>query len=503
MSAVKISPESERLQNEVTAPPTIPPENLLQPPGKPPANGGGAFKKEEVTKKQSGLFNFSNTEAIKEKVRQRKAKGAGYNVENFYHEKGIFQKIARNTNFINVTLGVIVLNAMWISVDTDYNKGEAIFSDFQPIFIIADVGFFGYFSFELFVRFMAFKRKRDCLKDGWFKFDTTLVTLYLFDPFILGLMALGSGGGVNLPTAVLRLARLARLSRLVRMLKAFPELMIMIKGMVSAINTVSYVFLLLMIATYVFSIAIRNLVPADSYLEEAYFSKVWETAHKLILHGTFLDALSDFMYAVMGHIPEDDTQDPPRWFADDEPPDIVRLKAAYLPVWFLVWLYIIIACLAILNMLIGVLCEVISSVAAEEREAMIVDQVREKVGDIVNRLDENSDGTLTWEEFCRIFSDDVKEEAIAALECVNVDAANMVDVAEDFFFDHGKPVAVSFDEFMNMVLDLRGGQEATVKDIMSLGKHFNRNMMRTKKEMDDLDGKFDRVLSKMSMLFGQ
>merc|ERR1711865_11972 len=109
-------------------------------------------------------------------------------------------------------------------------------------------------SIELFIRFMAFKRKVCALRDPWFAFDTALVALYAFDPFAIGIMtAVQGGSGMDLPTSILRLFRLARLSRLTRMLRSLPELMIMIKGIVSATASVGYPMGLLLLVTYVFA----------------------------------------------------------------------------------------------------------------------------------------------------------------------------------------------------------------------------------------------------------
>merc|ERR1712151_1083405 len=91
-------------------------------------------------------------------------------------------------------------------------------------------------------------------------------------------------------------------------------------------------------------------------------------------------------------------------------------------------------------------------------------------GEIVEELDENGDGSISWSEFKAILD---HPGAIKALESVNVDAEAMVDMAEDFFFEDGQQVSVSFDEFMGLVLDLRGGQQATVKDMMGLGKRVS------------------------------
>merc|ERR1719456_2044539 len=115
-----------------------------------------------------------------------------------------------------------------------------------------------------------------------------------------------------------------------------------------------------MIITYVCAIALVNVVGKDSYIQEKYFPNVRESIHNLIIFGTFLDALSDFILAVK----------------------------AESPVCFIfTWIYISLASLTVMNMLIGVLCEVISAVAEEEKESMMVEKVNEMFGKIVEDLD--------------------------------------------------------------------------------------------------------------------
>jgi len=419
----------------------------------------------------AGLFPFSNTEAMKEKVRRQKVKPAPYHVHQCYHKTGLFQYLARHPLFENLTLGVIVVNAFWISVDTDGNTAETLLTA-KPYFVVADVMFFGYFSFELFVRFMAFRRKRLCCRDAWFVFDSTLVFLYAFDPFTLAIMAAAAGGsGLNLPTAVLRLFRLARLSRLVRMLRSLPQLMVMIKGMLSAAASVGYTLGLLLIITYVFAIALVNLRDSDSEIAVLYFSTVPEAMHNLIIFGTFLDSLSNF---------------------------ILLVKNESVPCFIFTWLYIALASLTVMNMLIGVLCEVISSVAQEEQESMVVEKVNDKFSAIVRELDTDNDGTLSWSEFEKIID---YPDAVAALDSVNVDPVGIVEMAEDFFWEDGAEVTVSFEEFMELVLDLRGGQPASVKDIMRLGKKFSQKFFSMNTKINRTDEKLDVIYAKLDEMW--
>merc|ERR1719160_1297391 len=73
-------------------------------------------------------------------------------------------------------------------------------------------------------------------------------------------------------------------------------------------------------------------------------------------------------------------------------------------------------------------------------------------------------------------------------------------MAEDLFFEDGERVTLSFEEFMEMVLDLRGGQGATVKDVMSLGKRFSHKFMTQKIRMDNVEKKMDNTAHKMDGL---
>lgn len=364
----------------------------------------------QSVRRNSGLFANSDTDAIKEKVRIRKLRPCPYNVQDLYWDTGFFQWLAKHPIFENVTLGIIMVNALWLAVDTDGNTAATLL-DAHAIYVFADFIFFLYFVMELFVRFMAFERKCKATRDGWFVFDSCLVTLYAFDPFVMTLMAIlqGSGSGPEFPTAVLRLIRLARLSRamrIVRMLRSLPELMIMIKGMMSAAASVGYTLFLLVMITYIFSIALRNMVPVDSdedAIYNLYFSTVPEAMHNLIVYATFLDDLSEFILTIKDQSPV---------------------------CFILTWLYISLASLTVMNMLIGVLCEVVGGIAEEERQSKIIDMVHQKFGDIVEQLDKNKDGLLSWQEFKVIVE---SEEAVRACESVNIDPESLVDMAEDFF----------------------------------------------------------------------
>jgi hypothetical protein len=323
-----------------------------------------------------------------------------------------------------------------------------------------------YFSLELFIRFVAFERKLNSMKDGWFVFDSTLVALYALDPFVLTIVAAVSGGSdLPFPTSILRLFRLARLTRLVRMLRSFPELVIMVKGMLTAVASVMYCLGLLIMITYVFSIALTQI--SDREYEggvwETYYTSVPHAMYTLAVYGLFGDNLAEFC-------------------------DMNRVENTACLI--IVTIYVVLASMTVLNMLIGILCQVISAVAVEEREAIMVDEVHAKFEQILNSMDKDHNGTVSWQEFQVILTN---QDALRALEAVDVDPEGLVDTAEDNFFTDVGEQEVSFAALMRLILESRGGQEAAVSDVVRLRKRCGRMISDVKHLAEEVDEKLDNL----------
>merc|ERR1711870_66725 len=154
-----------------------------------------------------------------------------------------------------------------------------------------------YFSFEWLARFMAFARKRDCLKDAWFVFDSALVSTMVLETWVLMviMLAINSDGSGSLGNPgflrLFRLMRLSRMFRMVRLLRAMPELMVMIKAMTVAMRSMLFALCLLMGIVYVFAIAftqvMENTDPGDKY-----FKTVGDAMQALLLIGILCEVVS-------------------------------------------------------------------------------------------------------------------------------------------------------------------------------------------------------------------
>merc|ERR1719210_1896437 len=157
-------------------------------------------------------------------------------------------------------------------------------------------------------------------------------------------------GGSLSNTSILRLFRLVRLARMARMAKLvrlMPELMILLKGMMVATQTVFYTLCLLMLFIYVFAIAFMQLTKGTS-LQKPYFNGMLTTMKNLLLYGILPDSAH---------------------FVDE-------LSKEHVFFAILMLLYILIGSLMVMNMLVGVLVEVVKTVSSIEKEQMEVNFVR-------------------------------------------------------------------------------------------------------------------------------
>lgn len=223
----------------------------------------------------------TDVEDLKQSVRQKMSKQT-YSVKDFYKSNGIFQRIAKSNYFENFTLFIIGVNSLWIWVDTD-NNDAAIITEAKMEFQIVENIFCAFFTFEWVVRWMAFRRTSFAFRDAWFVFDTLLVTLMILEtwitPIVLGVLSISSDGiGDASILRLVRLLRLARMTRVAKLLRAFPEVLIMIKGISAAARSVFFTICLLLLVLYIFGIAFRQICVGLG-IGEAHFPTVPEVHH--------------------------------------------------------------------------------------------------------------------------------------------------------------------------------------------------------------------------------
>merc|ERR1712187_584112 len=141
-----------------------------------------------------------------------------------------------------------------------------------------------------------------------------------------------------------------------------------------------------------------------------------------------------------------------------------------------------------MNMLIGVLCEVISSVAQREKEKLASAFWADKVHKVLDGMRTNSGGLISRREFSALLHN---PEAIQSLRDVDVEPLALVDMADMLFQSdsNGQEFenTLDFNTFMHKVMQLRESNVATVRDVnvlkqFILHQNSDRNLVLRRME---------------------
>jgi hypothetical protein len=234
------------------------------------------------------------------------------------------------------------------------------------------------------------------------------------------------------------------------LLRLFPEVMVLLKAIMVAARSVFFTVLLLTVIVYVFSIAFVQL-SSGTALGNKYFSddddlpSISAGMFTLVVHGTLYNELADFAR--------------------------MCFKEHVLFGLTLV-LFLVVGPWTVMNMLVGVLVQVVDIVAAAEEDMatrrLVIDQLMEAMV----KLDENGDEILSQDEFTGLLQ---MPEVVSVFNEADID---VVALAKDPDIVFAGEQELSFKDFFAEVLLLRGNNAATVKDIVQLRKQLYKEFRR-------------------------
>jgi hypothetical protein len=370
-------------------------------------------------------------------------------VSDLYHKDGCATKIATNSYFEYTTLFVILLNAVWISIDLDNNDAQALLYA-HPVWIVAENLFCLYFCFDVVVRFMAYKKAKYCLKDPWFPFDVSLVAVMIIETWILTLILLAMGGeGASFDAGsvgiirTLRLAKVVRVTRMAKLVRKCPEVLVLVKAVGVASRTVMFVFLLIFVILYIFAVVFRQLTKGESIGDE-WFPGVPASMNTLLLDGIMPTTAA--------------------WVHD--------ISGADASLWPLLLFFLILVSVILMNMLVGILVEIIGAVATAEKEGEIVALLSEKLQAATLRegladFELDPDLLISRDMFHDILRNDVVRKV---LEDADVDV-KALDILRHVVYDDVVPTTnsngedgIQFKDIIDITMDLRGHVPSNVKN---------------------------------------
>jgi ABC-type multidrug transport system fused ATPase/permease subunit len=212
----------------------------------------------------------------------------------------------------------------------------------------------------------------------------------------------------------------------------------MIKGLRAATRAVLSTLLMLAFLVYIFAI-IMNLLLKEKQEFVGVFDTIPNSMWTLLIDGTFLDnigAITKKMQELEFMIASAST--------------------------FVFMMFVLLAAMTVMNMLIGVLCEIVSMVARNEEEQQAVSLVKRTLLVMLQRLDEDLSGSVSFEELESLIED---HEALEVLESLEIDIKHLL---QHFEMLYSEVTEVEIGVLMEMMLEFRGTRPVSVKDIIDI-----------------------------------
>ncbi|CAK9001594.1 unnamed protein product [Durusdinium trenchii] len=400
---------------------------------------GFSYVRSAKNKRKSVKGGGRQTFSMKDKVQDIFA--AQMSTRDKYKKSGVAQKIVRSTHFENLCMFVIFLNAIWIGIDMSLNDAEVLAYADAP-FVVVENLFCCFFFFEILVRLLAFDRTWGAFKDRWFLFDFALVVLMVTETWIMFLIVRISTDPTQtqeqaFDSSVLRLlklVRITRVARIARLLRQVPEVMILLKGIGVASRSVMFTCLILLCVIYIFAIALTQL-SEDTPLGQAYFPTLADGMFSLLFHGCFFQGLPDFARLCF------------------------KENVMY---GFSLLFFVVLAPLTVMNMIVGVLVEVVGIVAAAEQDAATKKSLLESLREALNKLDLHMINTITKAEFGKVVN---RPDIVSIFLEAGIDIVALLRDPDIVFAGDSD---MNLEEFLEEIITLRGANVATVKDLGQL-----------------------------------
>jgi hypothetical protein len=262
-----------------------------------------------------------------------------------------------------------------------------------------------------------------------------------------------------------------------RLLRAMPEIMTLLLGMVAAFRSVFFTLLLLVLFLYVFGIIFRTLgdsftPPIGSEDGDEFFPTVTYSMWMLLMHCTFLDNVTDVGFAI---------------------------EARSYVMTFLFVFFIFLSSFTVLNMLIGILCQIVSDVKKEKDQQSEFGYLRISLFDIFEcysrsmKLSDNKDELVIGKaDFKMLVSN---PEVVEALVKFGTDITGL-ETLTDVLFDEGDetPQEMNFEEFLGVCQRVQGDHPVRVTDIVELRSYFKYKIQT---EVEVLKARSDVLAAKL------
>ncbi|CAD7964269.1 unnamed protein product [Amoebophrya sp. A25] len=336
-----------------------------------------------------------------------------------------------NSQKFDMAVGlVIILNSVTIGWES-----QASVSGMESIaaFAVVEHIFLAIYCIEIILRVCVFGAR--CIIDsGWVCFDFVLVVVGVLSSWILPLVF--TAGADELQTIlVLRVLRLLRLARAVRLLVAFRTLWMLVRGLLTSMDTILYTFFLIFLAVYLAAVLGVELITKNrsSYTGEPELLAIIDDKFKDVF-STMLTLMTFVTLDSIGGI------------------YIPLIK--FQPGLFLYFIsFLLIVSVALMNLVTAVLVQSAIEESENDKEVNAAYQKQQlaalmpEVRRIFKQLDEDGSGDISKQEVVRGLANNAQLKMDLEFFLGNHDP---IDLFEMLDVDGGGVIAI--DEFCDALL---------------------------------------------------
>ncbi|CAJ1404142.1 unnamed protein product [Effrenium voratum] len=145
---------------------------------------------------------------------------------------------------------------------------------------------------------------------------------------------------------------------------------------------------------------------------------------------------------------------------------------------FVFFLYVLLTNITVMNMLIGIVCEVVSEVKLKDEKNVAVDYLKRNLRQLLIELDEDQNQQISKKELNAARNMPRAREVLKELD---VDLDNLIVLTEPLFeqdVDAGREQEVTREELLNVILDMRGDRDVRMEDLVRLRCDLRRYLSR-------------------------
>mmetsp|Transcript_5059 Transcript_5059/g.9064 ORF Transcript_5059/g.9064 Transcript_5059/m.9064 type:complete len:581 (+) Transcript_5059:80-1822(+) len=379
------------------------------------------------------------------------------------------RKFVLSTKFERCSAGLLILNAMFIGVQVEYQfLGEA------PAWIEAvDYVFCAAFLLELLFRMAGFGLRDfwcDKNNQSWNTFDFFIVTSSTADALASIAMKGESTplGNISI-LRIVRVVRILRVLRIIRVLKFFQDLRILMASIMSTLKTACWAFILILTGMYMFAVAITQLVAEYVIQQRTANAAIENEEDMMFFFGSVGATIFALFMTIAGGIDWKDAAVPLM--------EVGPLAIAF----FIVFVLLMILC--VMNVLTGIFCQSAIDTAQKDQELVMQLQLEEHANyvetlkKLFNSWDDSNDGKCSLVEFANHLHDEATEALLRTLEIETRDALALFELLDP----DGKG-EIDLDEFIFGCITLRGGAKAVHMERIS---NMNVRLMSALESVED------------------